>query len=528
MKRMKKITSMLLLVALLLSCVHVETYAASTAGQMQTNAIQLALGKTKNAKIRAGWDAVYYWVGLTERGKLKVTFTADKIGSDIDMKVYSLENLYWNQTQAFSYSKSKKKTSGTMTTEYVLPKGGYYIMLKADKAMKSAKKISMKVSLTAAGYDDVELNNNEDTAQQMNLSGKKYQMMLSNVFALNDTDQMDCFTFKLKEKRTVSLNMTLKQPVDELMVLVRQKKGDTIETIGNYQMSSTKLKQKLNLGKGTYYVKVLYTGNRTCQIPYTISATADQKVSGITLNKKELKLNVDASAGKTSFALKATVKPTNATNKKISWSSSNPKVAKVSSTGKVTAVSAGKATITAKAKDGSKKTAKCKVTVFAPELKITGSTEMTEGNTQTLTGNASSGKWTSSNPDVLSVSSKSGKTTTVSAKKTGTATITYSAYGKSKKLSVTVKERPKKEEKPQETVAPRISGGTTAHVGSTITFTVTNGVSGATWYSSDASILSGSGSGSSCTMTAHRAGTVSIYCVANGKKSNVITVSVRG
>ena len=64
--------------------------------------------------------------------------------------------------------------------------------------------------------------------------------------------------------------------------------------------------------------------------------------------------------------LSATVTPSNATNKSVTWTSSNTAVATVSSTGLVTAVSNGSATITAKTADGSNKTASCAVTVNIP------------------------------------------------------------------------------------------------------------------------------------------------------------------
>ncbi|MDO4308213.1 MAG: Ig-like domain-containing protein [Eubacteriales bacterium] len=74
------------------------------------------------------------------------------------------------------------------------------------------------------------------------------------------------------------------------------------------------------------------------------------------------KTSISLKEGKT-YTLKATVKPSNAAAN-FTWSSSNTKVAKVSSSGVVTAVSAGSATISVK-ESRSRKTAKCKVTVKA-------------------------------------------------------------------------------------------------------------------------------------------------------------------
>ena len=82
----------------------------------------------------------------------------------------------------------------------------------------------------------------------------------------------------------------------------------------------------------------------------------------MTLDKTSLTLDVGGSD-----TLTATVKPDNATNKAVTWSTSNKNVATVNN-GVVTAVGAGTATITAAASDGSGKTATCTVTVNGPVL----------------------------------------------------------------------------------------------------------------------------------------------------------------
>lgn len=84
------------------------------------------------------------------------------------------------------------------------------------------------------------------------------------------------------------------------------------------------------------------------------------KVSAIELSESEKKLNV----GK-SFTITATVKPDNAWNRTVTWSSSDPSIATVDENGTVTAIAEGEAIITAESADGV--TAECKVTVEKKE-----------------------------------------------------------------------------------------------------------------------------------------------------------------
>lgn len=81
------------------------------------------------------------------------------------------------------------------------------------------------------------------------------------------------------------------------------------------------------------------------------------KVTGVSLNKINLNLYVNESA-----KLTANIKPNNASNKKVTWVSSNPDIASVDANGNVKALKEGTATITVKTKDGNY-TAYCTVTV---------------------------------------------------------------------------------------------------------------------------------------------------------------------
>jgi len=86
--------------------------------------------------------------------------------------------------------------------------------------------------------------------------------------------------------------------------------------------------------------------------------TVKQGVTSLSLNKTSATLGVGNST-----QLTVTVHPGNASNKSVSWSSSNSGVASVNSSGLVTAKTAGTATITVKSNDGTNKSASCTITV---------------------------------------------------------------------------------------------------------------------------------------------------------------------
>ncbi len=137
--------------------------------------------------------------------------------------------------------------------------------------------------------------------------------------------------------------------------------------------------------------------------------------------------------------LTATVYPSNATNKSVTWSSSDYRILSVSSSGKLTGNAPGTATVTAKTGNG--KIATCTVTVRGIEI---GGVPLfqypTVGDVIYLTTKAvpfdtTKFTWSSSNSKVVSVNS-SGKMT---AKSAGTATITAkTADGRTGSVKITV------------------------------------------------------------------------------------------
>ena len=169
------------------------------------------------------------------------------------------------------------------------------------------------------------------------------------------------------------------------------------------------------------------------QAPLTV------KVESISINQYDLSLKEGEST-----TLKATILPADATNKTVTWSSTNASVASVDANGQVTANSEGSATITATA-DG--KSASCLVTVSKNIIHVTEVTlnkatlELKEGESFTLIAtvlpNEATYKtvaWSSTNGSVASVNANGQ----VTANAEGSASITATADGQSAVCSVIV------------------------------------------------------------------------------------------
>ena len=141
--------------------------------------------------------------------------------------------------------------------------------------------------------------------------------------------------------------------------------ADATSTAVTWKSSNTKVATVTSAGKVTAKGKgtatIICTAKDGSGVKATCRITVKILINKVSINRSTAKLV----KGK-SLTLKATVAPTAASNKTVAWKSSNTKVAKVSSTGKVTAVGKGTATITCAARDGSGKKAYCKITVTAP------------------------------------------------------------------------------------------------------------------------------------------------------------------
>lgn len=248
-------------------------------------------------------------------------------------------------------------------------------------------------------------------------------------------------------------------------------------------------------------------------------------VSSITLNETSARVELG-----TTLQLEAAVAPEDATDKSLTWTSSDAAVASVGDNGLVTARKVGKATITAKANDASGKTATCEVSVVVPvtEVKFAQSSVTVEkGKPYTLEATVlpehatvKTLEWSSSDTDVATVDSKGA----VTGRKNGTATITARSTdsGVSAECKVTVVT--KVGSISLSPTALQLMVGGSGKVVATVTPEDATDKS-LTWSSSDATVASVDQSGN---VTAKKAGKATITVKANdgSGKTASCTVSV--
>lgn len=178
------------------------------------------------------------------------------------------------------------------------------------------------------------------------------------------------------------------------------------------------------VGSGTCYITVT-TANRGLTAKCRVTVVKKNEVTGISISRESLSMYKNKT-----YTLSASVTPSDATFSKVVWSSSDPSIVKVDANGKLTAVAAGTAYITAASYDNPmiKKVCKVRVLVKTTGVKLNrASTSVYVGYTKTITptispSDATNKKvtWKSSDTKVATVSSKG----VVTGVKPGTATIT--------------------------------------------------------------------------------------------------------
>lgn len=232
------------------------------------------------------------------------------------------------------------------------------------------------------------------------------------------TDKVEVTGITLNKTAT-----TLEAGSTETLTATVATSGDVDKTL-SWTSSNTSVATVDNNGKitavaqGTATITAISNSNNQVKATCTVTVTAKKvPVTSITLSSNSISLDARDNSKKTA-TLTAAVLPADASDKSITWTSSNPSVATVAN-GVVTAVGGGTATITAKANGGSNCQASCTVTVATPVESITLSkTNLTLNKNGTATITAT-----------VNPTGATNKTITAQSKNTDVATVSQNADG---------------------------------------------------------------------------------------------------
>lgn len=223
------------------------------------------------------------------------------------------------------------------------------------------------------------INTNAQKIKAYTTSVTSYSLMMLNKKTSSGTvpDYVARFDYdQQKNEEVCSIYKIKKKDNKNYAIPVEGEQNQPMSILDKYEIVSTgRIFYNYNFSGD-----ILYSGNGQ-NTKLNIDTNSNRRlVSSIRLSGISKKI----AAGK-KLTLKATVLPNNASNKKLNWKSSNPKVATVTQSGIVTLkkkTGGKKVTITATAKDGSKKYASWKITSMkgiVKKVKITGSKPIKAG-----------------------------------------------------------------------------------------------------------------------------------------------------
>lgn len=340
-------------------------------------------------------------------------------------------------------------------------------MIKID-----GKKITGFQGTTAGIYGKYIIPGGRNNGIQVFIDKKPHEIEVSkdsqkiNIFYQDNMQSVSASQGSKIKINNGKLDLKNKQNSFEIAVVANKKIPNTnrnimyIQGTGKKEITVELMNKGISItGENLSNVNVVTEDGKTKKIPYNGNVIIKEQGNNIVIERKETKISKitlsgiskKIAAGK-KITLKPSILPTNASNKKLNWKSSNTKVATVTQSGIVTLkkkTGGKKVTITATATDGSKAKASWQITSMqgvVNKVKITGNKTIKAGKKLKLKAKVAATKkantkllWTSNNVRYATVNARGVVTTKKSAKGKKVKIIAMATDGSGKKGTVTIK-----------------------------------------------------------------------------------------
>ena len=304
----------------------------------------------------------FYSVTLTQPGWLKVVFQAQGAMDGVNTFNSYFEIKNYDQTESYGWKgvSGADSSPGTDSMELALESGQYVIVV--GERWNSNGKYRIKASFTAANNNETEPNNAFDNAMPIAENAAVTGFMSAQ-------DQIDFYKFTAPRDMTVRVTcITMTQDLNFSTW------DSDFQSSGSFRFWNASASDPktayidVNMKAGVNYIRISPYNNQTGK--YTIKWQAAPKpVTGVFVTSTVSSVEI----GNT-LQLTATILPSDATDKRLSWTSDNQSVAIVNENGLVTGLSEGTATIKASAIDGSNNFGTIQIKVTAPPRVNTDST----------------------------------------------------------------------------------------------------------------------------------------------------------
>lgn len=269
-------------------------------------------------------------------------------------------------------------------------------VIRTVKVVREDALLGPTISLTPSGWTsgdvEVTLSGEADAILEYSLDGQRWVAYVGP-FTIQDENQTKLYARQKDAMQNVSEVAEVEVRIDRIAPVITLNGASTMSIYRGsvFQDPGVAIKDNIATGLtpvvtgtvdttkfGSYtlqYDAEDWAGNQAAPVtrtvrvisrpvppPVTPPSPVEVPVTGVALTPQTLTLTL----GEEPVTLQATIAPSNATNREVSWSSSNSQVATVDAEGKVTAIQAGQATITVTTTDGNK-TASSEVTVVEAE-----------------------------------------------------------------------------------------------------------------------------------------------------------------
>lgn len=416
--------NLLSVLAMLVCCICLglagKTLNASAAASYET----LSYNTWERSSLTKSIDTRYYTINVPRPGYVTVYLNSFFSSCGVWLVTDDMQTTILSSFWLYGNSSSPEATSEGRWVE----KGTYLIKVTRNSGVGD---FWVKATYKPAGNNETEPNNTYAQATKLTLNQKKRGLR-----SAQDAD--DWYVFTLPEERELTLQLT--SYFNGLGVEVRNTDMEVVRRyiwIYGSEESPETQNLDLDLTKGTYYIHVY--SNSSEGYYDLIVKPVKILAEGIVVNREKATIYKG-----NKLQIRAYVSPSNATNRTVKWTTSNPYVATVSANGLVTAKGPGKAVITARTTDGTKLTASCQLTVRNKTLTVTpAKLTLVRGKYRTLkvTGapavTTKNVKFYTTNSKIATVSS-AGR---IYARSVGTCRIKVVGNGLTKYVALTVKAR---------------------------------------------------------------------------------------